>query len=296
MREALEPGQADKDAVQRLHAVLSAALKFARAEQRRENNALVFVGLFRLDCTAGCPPVVDLCGVVEALLISDDDDTHRSGHDLLIALANQNNLSHITKYIRTKLSNHEALIVHAYLQRHPEHIEEFVNAIPEEEQLQFYRITAETGAGLLSGAAYKFLDSLGPLPKIVGYAVGYMGGTDSASRVVEVVEDHVVDNSEALQIAHRICDEWLLDYTTFVPRPVEQVVHLLQRLQGRRGEARDEDHDDKDKDTLLDTLRRYMYGRTPLKEALSSSLAAFHEHPLTRERWLQTTTCAPSGF
>jgi hypothetical protein len=41
-----------------------------------------------------CPLVVDLCGVIDTLL--GDCEDRPTGHELLIALSNQNNLAHIT--------------------------------------------------------------------------------------------------------------------------------------------------------------------------------------------------------
>lgn len=145
MRQTLDTGKGDNEAVERLQAVLSAALKLVRAEQRRENSTLVFVGAFGLNRSAGCPPVVDLCNAIEALVVSNNDDRHLSGHDLLIELANESNLAHITKYIRTKLTDQEALIVHAHLRRHPERTKDFVDAIPNEEELQRYHNVATGG-------------------------------------------------------------------------------------------------------------------------------------------------------
>src|SRR5579871_4555761 len=87
MRSALEPGRADERAGERLRAVLNAALKIAKAEQRKDRNALVFVGVFGLDTRKKCPAVIDLCGAVDALLGGRDDQ--RSGHELLIDLADE---------------------------------------------------------------------------------------------------------------------------------------------------------------------------------------------------------------
>ncbi|RSL86415.1 hypothetical protein CEP52_015817 [Fusarium oligoseptatum] len=272
MRQTLETGQGDNRAVERLQAVLSAALKFARAEQQRETSTLVFVGLFGLDASTGCPPVVDLCGAVDAL-VCDNDDVNRSGHDLLIALANENNLAHITKYFRTKLTDQEALVLHAYLRRHPERKGELIAAIPDERLIKGCQ-TAATNIGGTAGRV------LGSLLGEAGARVGSTAGAYFASSVVEVAEDYAVRNSEALRLARQMCDEWLNDFVILVPRPVSQVVHLLQRLQGHRSEAR---NGNEDKDILLDLLRRHLYGRTPMREALSSSLEAFQEYPLTAQ-------------
>jgi hypothetical protein len=77
----------------------------------------MFVGAFGLNQS---PPVVDLCGVIDSLVDSHYDN--RSGRELLITLANKNNLDHITKYIRAKLNDDQARKVYGYLQRHPERI------------------------------------------------------------------------------------------------------------------------------------------------------------------------------
>ncbi|KAF4466400.1 hypothetical protein FALBO_6748 [Fusarium albosuccineum] len=251
MRKTLETGQADNHAIERLEAVLSAALKFAQSEQQRGTNSLVFVGLFGLNRTAGYPPVVDLCGVVEALLISDNADAHRSGHDLLIELTNEKNLPHIEKYIRTKLSDPEALIVHAYLRRHPERTDEFVSAIPAQEHIQTSRTFAKAAGGFAGAAVGVSALSLGP----VGLAAFGIGGAMAGSRAVEAAEDHVVDNSEALRLAREIFGRMDLDayiddkHIRTKRRPFDQgerktcyahaiaaVVHMaLLRIVGREG-------------------------------------------------------------
>ncbi|RSL59534.1 hypothetical protein CEP54_007217 [Fusarium duplospermum] len=243
MRQTLETGHADNRAVERLQAVLSAALKFARAEQQQETSTLLFVGLFGLNSSAGCPPVVDLCGVVDAL-VYDNDDVNRSGHDLLTALANESNLAHIEKYIRTQLTDQEAFVVHAYLQRHPERKAKFIGAIPDENLIKTFQTVATSGGD----AAGRALDSF------LGQA-GLEAGPYFASKLAEVAEDLAVHDSEALRLARQMCDEWLHDFVILEPRPVSQVVQLLQKLQGDRGEAR---NGNGDKDILLDVLRCHL--------------------------------------
>jgi len=83
-----------------------------------------------------------------------------------------------------------------------------------------------------------------------------------------------------------MCNEWWLDLANFVPCPVGNVVDLLQRLQehpvanGNGGGEEPGNH------SLLDTLCPYMYGYTPMRDALSKSLAAFREHPVAEQRVL----------
>ena len=76
----------------------------------------------------GRPPVIDLCGVIEALI--GDHKDRRSGHELLIDLANSQGRGYISRYIRERLSDNQARIIFAHLRLHEEKIDEFVRAIP----------------------------------------------------------------------------------------------------------------------------------------------------------------------
>jgi hypothetical protein len=270
MREALEIGRSDERAIERLRAVLRAGLKIAQAEHRRDPHALMFVGVFGL--RSKYPPVVDLCGVLDMLLGGYQD--HKTGHDLLIALANTNDLKHITQYIRTKLTDDGARIVNMYLRRHPERLAEFVNAIPPPETLHTLRMGGQiAGRGAMALAGFLVLGNPGALD-------GGMAG----NAVAAIVEDHAVDNSEAMELAHRICDEWLQEFATLVPRPVADVIQLLQRVQehptaGGGGGSNDAN-------ALLEMLRKYMYGSTSMREALSLSLDVFRKQPNAERRIL----------
>lgn len=277
MREAIQSGRSDECANERLCAVLRAALKLAQAEQRHDSHALVFVGVFGLK-TAGCPQVVDLCGVSNALL--DGHVNHRTGHELLIALANENNLAHVTKYIRTKLSDNEARIVYAYLRRHQERIQEFVNAIPPAEQMYIVRTGSQAG-GAIAISTIGFLLA-GP----IGVIAGGLIGAGAAGKGVTMVEDSKVEQSEALQLARRMCNEWWLDFANLVPRPVDNVVDLLQRLLEHQPARGNNGGEEPNTHGMLDTLRSYMYGSTPMRDALSKSLAAFRVTPIAEQRVL----------
>ncbi|KAH0829407.1 hypothetical protein FOPE_10342 [Fonsecaea pedrosoi] len=273
MREALEPDRTDENANrgvgERLGAVLRAALKIAQAEQKRSNNVLVFVGAFGLDEETS-PPVVDLCSVVEGLLSGYDG--RKTGYELLIHLANQNNLSHITEYIEKKLTDDDARIIYTYLLQHPERIEEFIQAIPSAEKMEQSKNNLRNGgkfAGAVSGACVG--PWLGPLGVIGGAVAGFLVGKGGAN----YIEDHHVENSDGMQLARQMRTEWWQGSENFVPRPVGTVIDLLQKLQdypSSRSSGQDKETRER---SLLDTLRPFMYGRTPLQNALGKSLATF---------------------
>ncbi|CBF84611.1 predicted protein [Aspergillus nidulans FGSC A4] len=259
MRKLLKTGQPDGRAVDRFHAVLGAALDIARKEQQSDPRAKMFVGAFGLDRQDGYPPTVDLCGIVEALLEENDQDD-RSGHDSLIEIANQNNLAHITEYIRNKLTDSVARIVHACLRRCPERIHEFKDAIPSAAEIRKSQ-TMKNGATFGGGAVAIGVGSLvcGPLGGLLGAALT-AGGAMSA----DAYADEVVDSSEGLMLARRICREWFRDFADFIPRPVSDVVRLLQLLQQRSTRARQ-----------WLSVEEFVYGDTPMREALSRSLSVF---------------------
>ncbi|KAK3185245.1 hypothetical protein K4F52_005945 [Lecanicillium sp. MT-2017a] len=284
MRSALEAGRSDEDAIERLRAVLRAALKLAQAEQRHTHDSetappdpLFFVGIFGLAASEEhpYPPAVDLCGLTD-VLVADSGD-HRSGHDVLINRANENDVSYVSEYIRRKLSDREARIVNAHLKLHPEKVTEFVNAIPAEIMVHTLRSTAQI-VGSSVGNCAKLGDSvlsttLGPAGSALARGLGINDGDATGRRFAEQIEDLGVDSSEALAMARRIQKEWLWDFTDFVPRPVSEVVNILQRLQ---------DHDDYHSnvqenvnDNQLDILRQYLYGRTPMCHALRLAQKVF---------------------
>ncbi|KAF5483028.1 hypothetical protein CGCS363_v015064 [Colletotrichum siamense] len=272
MHEALETDGFDERATDRLSAVLRAALKLAQSERHHNPDASVFIGVFGLDTDDGYPPAIDLCEVASALLGPSAE--HRSGHDLLIARANAEGVPHVKKYILGKLTENEARIVDTYLQRHRDKIKDFVDAIPTEDEIHATRKEAEL-AVMAAGVCFGLL--LGPVGVVAGTAGGGLIGKAAADKV----EDLGVENSEALKLARSMCKEWLKDFTKLTPRPVGEVVGLLERLQ-ERPEAEEETANP----NLLDTLRRYIYGRTPMRHVLKLSLETFKRHSDAERRVL----------
>ena len=316
MQEVLEASRAEEPAVKRLQAALRAVLKVAKAEQRQHPDVRLFVGLFGLDSDSnpGCPTQIDLCRVIEAL-VSDPSD-RRSGHDLLVGLAKKNDRAHIEKYIRTKLTDDEARFLYVYLRQkgRESRIEEFIAGIPCDETIEkpgklvrrgfqaasnavasnFSGSTSTPVISLLDSPSTDSLDRPSAPPRIasfspptllgiasLGLSAGLSVTGDGAGRLVDSAMDIAVrskvDNSDALRLARRVCNEWLADFATFVPQPVIDVVDLLTRLQDRIDRPSDSRTDDAPQTDFFDTLRRYLYGRTPMKHSLKKALEVFHE-------------------
>jgi hypothetical protein len=278
MSAALQSVGADEVPGDRLRAVLRAALKVAQAEQQRHGNTLIFVGAFGLNSDK-CPAVVDLCGVIDALLVNQSDG--ETGHELLIKLAKREKLGYIDKYIVDKFSDDEARIIHTFLQAHPHRVDDFVRAIPSKDDLQLLQIGNRPAQKKKEGEAS---DIKGPL-KLTKTAASWARQVADgiAGSMAAKVESSVVDRSEAIMLAHRMRNEWWQQFADFKPRKVEEVISLLGRLEGYS--IANDDHfdcDDKQESpevySLLDLLRPFLYGHTPMKAALNKAMLVFQEH------------------
>ncbi|KAF4499923.1 hypothetical protein FAGAP_3924 [Fusarium agapanthi] len=278
MRNVLEPGQSNEPAGDRLRAVLRAALKLAKAERQQNSNALMFVGVFGLQTSKEHPnpQAADLCGIADALLNGSGDNS--SGHDLLIARANANNVSYISKYIKTKLSCREARIVNAHFKLHPDKLQEFIAAIPPEAEVNKLHSSSRAGGALIGKALGFVASTIIPGGSVVVDAVSPFG-TAVGSAFADSVENYSVDSSKALALAKSIQRKWLVDFENFNPRPISQVVDIIQRLQDQWHEDRYSTNVPEDNDNLFDAIHQYMYGLTPMCYALQKALEAFRSKP-----------------
>ena len=106
------------------------------------------------------------------------------------------------------------------MQRHPEKIQEFVDALPPPEDVNGMEKTAEvigTTLGTVGGAIIGGVLG-GPFGIAIGLSLGGAGGNTGT----EFAKNHAVDNSEAMKLARRICDEWLLDFKDLIRNRSEQ--------------------------------------------------------------------------
>jgi hypothetical protein len=255
----------------------------------------MFVGAFGLldEETA----VADLCGVAEAL-VGEEKDEGKSGHELLIRIANAKGLGHISRYIRTKLTDDQARMVYVHLGLHPEKIQEFVEAIPppeKVEKLQTVSTSLGTSVGTVRGLAGGVILApfTGGSSLAVGGActgVGGFGGFCLGKSAGETIADNEVNKSEALQLSLRICKEWLQDFGNLEPRRVGKVVTLLQKLQkkdqSKRTTSNSSDSQKPELNTMLDKLGKHVYGRTPMQKSLMQSLEVFKHNKNAENRVL----------
>ncbi|CZS83096.1 unnamed protein product [Fusarium graminearum] len=204
------------------------------------------------------------CSLTQGLTAIGEDNQYDlaknsdSGHDLLIALANQNNLAQISRYIRSKLTSREARIVDAHIRLHPDMVEQFVDAIPQESEINDIRWT--TGVvEMLAGMGLGALNKGSSAVVTAGYAIGSTAGG--------AIVNGQVERSEASTLTRRIQREWLLDFAQLHAWRVSEVVNILERF-----------HDNlkvNDGESLHDALRQYIYGSTPMCYVWYQAMQAF---------------------
>ncbi len=278
MREAVVVEDQGKQPMERLVAVLRAALELARVERARQAETLMFIGIFGLNTKMRCPDVVDLCCIIEAILDLRRSGDTRSGHDRLVEIANSQNRAYIEKYIRSKLTNEEAEVLHRHLEKYPDQIHDFVTAIPTEDENRQTRAAVRTlvvagGAAIAIGASTVFG---GPVGLAAG--VGAFGGVFAGDPVADSTENAAVDSSEALRLARRVWDDWSHRFIDFEPRPIAEVIALLERIQEVDADGTCADVECH-ADGLLAALKRYLYGKTAMHEALRKAHEVFLRFP-----------------
>lgn len=284
MREALEAGWQGEKATERLLAVVSAALRVARAESVHNPDALMFTGVFGLKEEAGLPAVVDLCGLIQALVELRDNSDSRSGLELLTELAMLHGRNYASKYIHEKLTDDHARIVYEYLQRNQGEIPKFLQAIPDDWEYMRNQVALDVTTPFLDPWA-AFRDAL-------------EGGNIHTQRATAARENDRVESSEALKLARKIWNDCWQAFSNFQARRSADVVDLLERLQGSSDRAANQDAEGQEahtrtNPTLLDTVREYIYGRTPLKLALTKAKEVFDlfgDDVITQRRaWTRTS-------
>lgn len=269
MRETFEVGRSDKQATDRLDAVIGAALKLARAERGRHGEAHMFIAIFGLKKPKNveCPTAaVDLCRLADDLLEMEQDDG-RDGYDLLEGMARENDIGY-REYIRKKFTVDEARIIHWHLSSHPEEIEEFIRAIPRRSDKRgLDNSSAEQSGRPLLTATFPPVNPAVQMGRIV----------------VDFVENWGVNRSKGLSMARKIWSDWWDQVSKIVPRPIDDIIDLLQKLRNRPKSSSDSQEQsaalvqtpsaDKTRRSIYDDLESYIYGRTPLRGATEACRA-----------------------
>ena len=248
---ALDVDRAHDTSVQRTHAVVTTIANIARREAKHHGQQdSVFT------CAFGLKKHTEICDLIPLFQIMRDSPRQP---DPLIKLAKQHGAPHAERWIREYLSKVEASILYQQLLRDESLIPQLLQKLPSS-------ITTTSGS--------------------VANAIPF-GGQKFKRR-----ERKMVYNSEAYTCAKDIISE-RSEEDVFVeilvappkPRPVQYVSELLDELlqtkpAGASSHTSGSDVDRSVHDAvqeLIDTIKPYIYGKTPMCKAMNQALSIFRK-------------------
>ena len=245
---ALDVDRARDASVQRTHAVVTTIANIARREAKHHGRQdSIFT------CAFGLSKQTDICDLVPLFEIMRDS---RRQPDPLIELAKQHGAPHAERWIREYLSKVEASVLYQQLLRDESLIPKLIQKLPS----SFTTSTASVATSIpVLGSLVKYGEGA-----MVGNSEAYTYAKDIISGRSE--EDVFVENLVALP----------------KPRPVQYVSELLDELLQEKpaGASSGSDVDKSAHDAvqeLIDTIKPYIYGGTPMCKAMNQALSIFRK-------------------
>ena len=245
---ALDVDRTRDASVQRTHAVVTTIANIARREAKHHGRQdSIFT------CAFGLSKQTDICDLVPLFEIMRDS---RRQPDPLIELAKQHRAPHAERWIREYLSKVEASVLYQQLLRDESLIPKLLQKLPS----SFTTTSASVATSIpLAGYLVKWGEGA-----MVGNSEAYTYAKDIISGRSE--EDVFVENLVALP----------------KPRPVQYVSELLDELLQEKpaGASSGSDVDKSAHDAvqeLIDTIKPYIYGGTPMCKAMNQALSIFRK-------------------
>ena len=269
--------------VERIHAILTTMMNIVTKEAIRHNRQeSVFACAFGCQSTATC----DLLSLLERIRHASDIPEY--GHQALSDLATKHGAPHAENWIREYLSPDKAVALYRGLQFDRESIQEMIDIIPSKLTAQMVEGTTAmvSNAGSLYGGALEpmcghvmkpFVEISKTTASDVNKASAY--NSRAYKRAQQIIEDF---NSNKLigRVLERI-QEFKLKSAQEV---FEILDHLLQSKlpPGTRASASQSSlHDRIHK--LLEPIKPYIYGRTPMCKALNDAKMVFRQTRATQK-------------
>ena len=256
--------------VERTHAILTTIMNIVKREvahhDRRES---IFACAFGLN-EEGIRGIVtcDLISLLEYMYITGGP---RDGHQVLIDLAKQHETPQAESWIRNHLSQLEARILYTALCSDPSLIQKLVELIP---------TSQASSSASPSAMSSKLLRKFQPSSHTV------------VSTMPLSMQKVAVHRSKAYKLAHEIIDDppaplplqdMLQNMLHPKPRPVQHVTEMLDDLlqsevsSSSSSSLHDRIHE------LLEPIKPYIFGGTPMCRALKDAVAVFRETNVTQK-------------
>ena len=242
MREAFSRNRSHDTSVRRTHAVLTTIAEIVKQEVTRHNqHNSIFTCAFGLEKpTTTC----DLIPLLEALR----ESRQGAPYDALIELAREERAPHAERWIRGHLTKFEAAVLNHQLRLNRNLIPGLIARLPSPETSAM----AEIFPDIASDRIYLY-----PLRWLY-----------------EWTESKVVNRSEAYSYAQDIVAK---GFTRPSPRSVQYVSKLMDDLLKKRKPVRPDDSTQDQIQQLIDAIEPYIYGGTPMCEAMQNALSIFKQ-------------------
>ena len=242
--------------VERVHAIITTIINIVKREViHHDRQASIFVSAFGLCRTTD---TCDLISLLDCIAGPRELRGREVGHEALIELAKRNGAAHAEKWIKDHLSDSQAQDLYRVLCFDPSLIPSLIELLP------------------------------GPTGAPAAVALNVMNFV-SFGVVGNYVEGRAVHNSEAYQFAEKlirdkdnIINRALERMQKPKPRSVRYVSELLDDLNLSKGssaatsESSSESLHDRIQE-LIDPIKPYIFGGTPMHKAMNDALAIFKE-------------------
>ena len=298
-----KPGYLTDDKAKRSHGIITTLNNIVNQEiTTYERNDLVFATAFGLDDTK-CNGV-NTCDFIALLKKKKEIDETlerweteypRNGHEKLIRFAKDKNTPHAEPWIKEKLSPKEAGILWEVLQDDDELTKKLLPLIPPESTYNNYKNAETAGtivtmggqavgalgivAGIATGVATRV--ATGVATGGAGFvAMGAVGiATAIAGHVTKESVNDSADNHEALKLAREAVNK--SDLKPFLQKNqkaksyfIKYVSNLLDALLRKSNNASSSRVQE-----IIDSIKPYIYGRTPMVKALREAKEIFDSNP-----------------
>ena len=298
------------DKVKRSHGIITTLNNIVHQEiTTYERNDMIFVSAFGLN-TSKCEGI-NTCDFVsmmenrEALqeihkrMARWEEQYPHNGHRILIEFAKNKNSPHAVPWIKDKLAQKEAGILWEVLKDDDELTKRFIDLIPPEGTYEKVQTAEKTASrvgttGVITGVL--LFPVLGPGSIILGAMAG-AGGYMAKNEINRRADDH-----KALKLARESVKEKILKETKLKtilekiqklkPHPAKYVSNLLDDLLQENKEASSSRVHE-----IIDSLKPYIYGRTPMVQALREAREVFGYNKEINPRvlFILSDGCATDG-
>ena len=281
------------DKVKRSHGIITTLNNIVNQEiTTYERKDLVFVSAFGLD-TSTCEGI-NTCDFVSMLKNLQEIDQRRArweeqyphnGHRILTEFAIRKNAGkRAAPWIKETLTQKEAGILWEVLRDDDELTQKLIDLLPPEGTYDKYQTASNAGTGAsnvgISGATVGMLGvmSFPIFIPIMAVILAVSGAVGTGGHVAKNEINKKVDNHEALTLARKSVEDKILKETKTIleknqklkPHPAKYVSNLLGSvLQENKEASSSRIH------KIIDSLKPYIYGRTPMVKALREAKEIF---------------------